>query len=548
VEQGDEKYSIIPQPLRQQPTTQFKANGEGVIDVARHPTLANSATEEQLEQLHNLLKTAIEKLNRSLQEPSVENTHPELFAIARAFMVSILKPLPDISIYEVWVQGIELDKYAVALHRKESILLRPALEAHQQAALDAVAECIGPFVLSTAEGKSLIELSKTFRITTNSQDQLKKSIGLISEAVRNTSGLATEDAKHLLELANINMSKAGSDPRLPPFAERTTANFLSVSIIFALTAAATGTIGAIATQSQIGKSLVSIGVQHIDDISTASRLALDFILNNHEFVRGFVAASVHDYSPIIKCIDWIQSKIYNKNKNGTEPPLEFNIFNTIESFIEDNYNLYIETSDNMKHYAEITHDLRDRKTSPIFDYNINQFGNDVFWQRLINSDGLTVGLQAFRHIDVQPNLAEWCPNWMSKIYAKGGVALTPSEQKQEQPTALRISGWTAFHGDFWIAREYRGAEGLAGAFGAFGLATVFLRRWEVNVCWALLYKRLVFSGAFTPMGYMEFEPNFLNWLLHPEDVSSSEYLVVAEREKFVARAKNFDPNDSFKIF
>jgi len=171
--------------------------------------------------------------------------------------------------------------------------------------------------------------------------------------------------------------------------------------------------------------------------------------------------------------------------------------------------------------------LRSSEISPMFDPTAcRSLSERGFWMALVNRAGRTVGLQAFRLDDADPNLAEWVLGWMMGLYARRREMIVPrAVMPPEHSLSHLIRGRIVYHGELWIDKQVKGCFPL---FPRIGMMLAMVK-WQPEAIWALTGQSMATRGHMVRMGYGHLEQSFLTWEWEPEGAEQAEWIGIALR-------------------
>jgi hypothetical protein len=83
------------------------------------------------------------------------------------------------------------------------------------------------------------------------------------------------------------------------------------------------------------------------------------------------------------------------------------------------------------------------------DQDVCDFSQErAFWMQLLDSDGQTVGLQAFRCDMIDTSLADWLPNYMIGVYMRRQEIMMPSHPKPPNGSiSWKLRGKLVYEGE-----------------------------------------------------------------------------------------------------
>lgn len=534
----------------QVPVVEFSVNSDPLIDVAPPCELDASASTQKLSQMLPLVVSSANKLVDSFRYPSVQNSHLELRSLAEEYFDSINKPLNEVSFYQVWVLGVGLEKASNAADRSIEDRLKPALEDHQKSALDALVEIHGPFVLLSGEGQELHQSAFEYQLGDVNKEQLSSAVSMFSQAVNDTKDLFTDRVK--AQVATADAELGGKNNTLRNFftAETVTTNIIKAVGLLAITvggAVGSGLIGNVAAETELGASLIKIGVSSVDEITQLGGIAANFILHNEELIRGYVASASQNLTWISDLLNWLKANRSPRNKSrnhsarshSNEDNVESSKLKKIAEEIElglsiDQAQFTLQISTDMEDFYHTRHQLRGDYPSPMFNGMINNFDEkNAFWISATSADAgdQILALSACRLDDVSPSLADWAANWMVDLYAKNKQKIIPAEhQIHHNSLTGQIHGQTAYIGETWwdhrLLRQTIGNNPFADVFTLYTLVQSFMR-WNINHAWGLVAPETAIRGIPHRHGFGATEPGFLKWIEAPVDVPSEEFIIIA---------------------
>ncbi len=204
-------------------------------------------------------------------------------------------------------------------------------------------------------------------------------------------------------------------------------------------------------------------------------------------------------------------------------------------------------STDMASFSTTKRTARNLEPAPMHDHTVCDFSGDrAFWMSLVDEDGKTVGLQAYRCDRMDINLSEWCTNYMIGVYMRRNELMVPSHGRPPQGSiADRLTGTLVYHGELWVDREVKNRR-VVELFSKLGSLLV-LCKWNPDAIWALTGFHMATRGYASRMGYPYIERGFLRWLWHSDNVEDVEYLAVAERsflEQIVEESIESETNEA----
>lgn len=177
--------------------------------------------------------------------------------------------------------------------------------------------------------------------------------------------------------------------------------------------------------------------------------------------------------------------------------------------------------------VRLRRELRNSDVSPMFDPQAGRsLAERGFWMSVTDRDGKTVGLQAFRLDDADPNLAEWVLGWMMGLYARRREMIVPrAVMPPEHSLSHLIRGRIVYHGELWVDKHAKGCFPL---FPKLGMLLAMVK-WQPEAIWALTGQSMATRGHMVRMGYGHLEQGFLTWESEPDGAEQVEWIGVALR-------------------
>jgi hypothetical protein len=177
--------------------------------------------------------------------------------------------------------------------------------------------------------------------------------------------------------------------------------------------------------------------------------------------------------------------------------------------------------------VRLRRELRNSDISPMFDPQAGRsLSERGFWMSVADRDGKTVGLQAFRLDDADPNLAEWVLGWMMGLYARRREMIVPrAVMPPEHSLSHLIRGRIVYHGELWVEKHAKGCFPL---FPRIGMMLAMVK-WQPEAIWALTGQSMATRGHMVRMGYGHLEQGFLTWESEPDGAEQVEWIGVALR-------------------
>jgi hypothetical protein len=215
-------------------------------------------------------------------------------------------------------------------------------------------------------------------------------------------------------------------------------------------------------------------------------------------------------------------------RRGIENPLQaVQTVNRLQQVLQT-HGFSLELSTDMAGFMDCRGKTRGGVPSPMFDHEISDLRGKAFWLCLQDETGEVVALQACRLDFVDTSLAEWASGWMSGLYMKRDLIMSPKRHTPyHQSRSYEVTGWLTYHGELWLSEKSKRGSGAASAFCLLGMVLAHIK-WQPDAIWALIENRLAIAGHPIRFGYPTIERSFLNWAWSPDDVPSNEWLLLAE--------------------
>ena len=199
-----------------------------------------------------------------------------------------------------------------------------------------------------------------------------------------------------------------------------------------------------------------------------------------------------------------------------------------EDLLSNDYRISV--SSNMQKLDETKRLARGYSVGPMHDPAVCNFdGERAFWIQLEDSDGVAVGLQAFRFDRIDTSLADWLPNYMIGVYMRRQELMVPSHSNAPMGSvAEALRGNLVYHGELWLAKHVK-ARNVFDSFTRLGLFLAVLK-WNPDAIWALTSEQMARHGHLGRIGYTTVERGVLRWQWASRDVDSVEYLALVDRK------------------
>ncbi|MCA0434179.1 MAG: hypothetical protein LCH46_13055 [Proteobacteria bacterium] len=191
-------------------------------------------------------------------------------------------------------------------------------------------------------------------------------------------------------------------------------------------------------------------------------------------------------------------------------------------------------SPDMAEFDAVKRKCRGIPVAPMHHHETGVFdGHRAYWMSLKDSEGNTVGLQAFRFDVIDTHLADWCINYMIGVYMRRQELMVPTHAHPPAGNvAERLTGRLVYHGEIWVDKGIRNRR-VFECFVRLGLI-LSLIKWQPDAIWGLASSQMAGHGHFTRVGYTILERGFLRWQWASEGIDPVEYLVAVERDSLEA--------------
>lgn len=200
------------------------------------------------------------------------------------------------------------------------------------------------------------------------------------------------------------------------------------------------------------------------------------------------------------------------------------VANSAEIF--NRYGITLEVGYDFEAYRAYLHEARpDHYLGRPFDPNLHEMTSaNAFWIIGRDADGEIVHTQALRLVETHgATLAEHMTHRFREFPPSiHGLDLERSRFRAG-PSAKRMRGSMAYHGEFWIAQ---GASGLRGkgvscVLGRYGFFQA-IQHWDPDHIFAFMLKDVAFKGLAERTGWMHTQPCALRWFLkgNPEPMET----------------------------
>ena len=194
------------------------------------------------------------------------------------------------------------------------------------------------------------------------------------------------------------------------------------------------------------------------------------------------------------------------------------------------HGLTVQTSNDFNAFLEVRKQLRDDLVSPMFDPMVGELSSKGFWISMSDADGQIECIQACRLDFVDTSLAEWVVGWMAGLYLKQEHLMVPEFLEPPMDSRSRsVHGWLVYHGEMWMARNYRGVDNLFDNMASLAVLLAYVK-WQPEAIWGLVSTELAMRGQGNRMSYPHVERSFLRWSISVPGVPENEWLVLSEKQ------------------
>jgi hypothetical protein len=189
----------------------------------------------------------------------------------------------------------------------------------------------------------------------------------------------------------------------------------------------------------------------------------------------------------------------------------------------------VEISSDLRQLDQTKLNVRGSRVGPMHDADVCDFSHErAFWMALLDGDGNTVGLQAYRCDEITTSLADWLPNMMIGIYMRRQELMVPSTSKANTSSiAQRLRGCLVYEGELWLSKDVKGKR-IFDCFTRLGFLLSCIK-WNPDAIWALTSEQMARHGHLGRIGFTTIERGFLRWQWASKDIDPVEYLAVIER-------------------
>jgi hypothetical protein len=190
----------------------------------------------------------------------------------------------------------------------------------------------------------------------------------------------------------------------------------------------------------------------------------------------------------------------------------------------------VEVSSDFHLLDKVKQQVRGERIGPMHDADVCDFsGERAFWLRLINREGATVGIQAYRLDTIDTSLADWLPNYMIGVYMRRREIMMPSHPKPPRGSiSWGMRGRLVYEGELWQCKTLK-PRIVFDKFSRLGLLLCAIK-WDPDAHWGLANDKMARHGHVGRMGYTMLERGFLRWEWASGGVDPVEYLAVIQRD------------------
>lgn len=165
-----------------------------------------------------------------------------------------------------------------------------------------------------------------------------------------------------------------------------------------------------------------------------------------------------------------------------------------------------------------------------------------FWIVGVDKNGEVAALQAARLYDLSDS------NFADHLESLKAFYVDPAEYAHPQdhctctaPSAKRITGRVAYHGDLWVRSDFRG-QGLPRIMQGITRGASFAM-WAPNFICALMSRRLLDKSIVAKYGYAHYEPGGAILQLIEEDIVDDDWIAWLTGEELRSLVDRHDRNE-----
>nr|WP_314433933.1 hypothetical protein [uncultured Brevundimonas sp.] len=227
------------------------------------------------------------------------NGHPELLASVQRYVGAL--SADAISVAQIYSEGVLLENTATWTETAIKADDRPPLPGSSSATLETVRELHGVLIASSPEGQALLDASARYRRTPETQEALSRSLGEITEALKDTKALFGEE---LRTMADLVAAQAGQAPQ-PARSNQTAVAFIGGVIAFTVAEVGKGLFEQIVVGGLAATPVVAGLARGVTALANAAGA---FLVNHVDALRTFAATAGPDLGWLQQLVDWIRSR------------------------------------------------------------------------------------------------------------------------------------------------------------------------------------------------------------------------------------------------
>jgi hypothetical protein len=227
----DSQFSIAmaPKVPAQGAGPHFQLRDDGVIDFAPPIAIDRRGNNiARLRALHPIMRDLARNLVRALGHGNVP--HRNLYERAQSYLSVIDQELEQILFARLYVEGIRLENASTAANAKIAEKELPPLDISAREELDSLLRLHGTFVLSTADGLTLLAVEERYRRRPHEEQELKEATLAFAQELTQRPDVIDPAAANFV-LRTVEDSGKGTHPeRAEVVAVSTTRNMAIVLI------------------------------------------------------------------------------------------------------------------------------------------------------------------------------------------------------------------------------------------------------------------------------------------------------------------------------
>lgn len=276
----------------------FAISDDGKITFADSGLLDEETDTHQIIVMREVLLEALDELiARTARSNSLSHIH----GIAEKYREAICVDVSSLSIERLYALGLRLDRVCNSYRTVSGASEFVTPDYATMECLDTVIALHGPIVLSTKKGQQLIQLSRDYNYSRETDLVYREKAKIFSETVASNESLFDADVIDAIDTANDGIAIGRYPDRASEVARTTNANVLSWTAMIAV-----GAIVPTAFAASIpGVALITISIETIN----ACYL---FLVQNNEVIRGLAATGSEELSWLPRLLDWFN---YQKHKS-----------------------------------------------------------------------------------------------------------------------------------------------------------------------------------------------------------------------------------------